>query len=136
VAELSTTDAITRAGRAVGVAAGVPGRAWLVRRLDRPADAYYLVVFGEEDAAVGVATVSRSTGEVGSAARLSGRGPHLEIDAARARELAGAGEEARAELVWRPSTASKSPLYPVWEVELPAGSVYVDQGGAVSGDSP
>lgn len=99
-------------------------------------ETYYLVVLGEERAPVAVGTVNRATGDVGSSARLAGLGPHLEVDAALARTLAGAPEKARAELVWRPSAASRSPLYPVWEVELPSGPVYVDQAGSVRHDLP
>jgi hypothetical protein len=97
---------------------------------------YYLVVLGDDGAAVAVGTVSAVTGDVGSSAHLPGRGPHIEIDAVRARALAGAGEKAVAELVWRPSLVSKSPLYPVWEVALPSGPVYVDQTGSVRRDPP
>jgi hypothetical protein len=67
---------------------------------------------------------------------LPGRGPHLEVDAARARALAGAGETAGVELVWRPSLVSKSSLYPVWEVLLPSGPAYVDQAGSVRHNPP
>ena len=91
---------------------------------------------GPPDAAVGVATVNSATGEVGSSARLPGHGPHLEIDAARARALAGADPDARTELVWHPSVSSKSALYPLWEVELPHGNAYVDQTGALASHAP
>jgi hypothetical protein len=121
---------------AVGVVSGVAGRAWPVRRLDRSGETYYLVVLGEERASVAVGTVDAATGEVGSSARLPGHGPHLEVDEVRARALASAGETAGAELVWRPSAVSKSPLYPVWEVTLPSGTAYVDQAGSVRRDPP
>ena len=116
---------------AVGAASGVAGRAWPVRRLDRPGETYYLVVLGDEGASVAVGTVNAETGDVSSSAHLPGRGPHLEVDAVRARALTNAGETAAAELVWRPSLVSKSPLYPVWEVALPSGPAYVDQAGSV-----
>ena len=119
---LSANDAVARVRAAVGVPNGIAGRAWPVRRLDRSGETYYLVVLGDEDASVAVGTVNAETGDVGSWARLPGHGPHLEVDAVRARSLAGAGETASVELVWRPSPASKSPLYPVWEVVLPSGT--------------
>jgi hypothetical protein len=136
VTELSADDAVARVRAAVSAADGVAGHAWPVRRLDRPGETYYLVVLGDEHASVAVGTVSAATGEVGSSAHLPGAGAHLAIDAERAKALAGADEAARAELVWRPSLVSKSPLYPVWEVTLPTGAVYVDQAGSVRHDPP
>ena len=50
------------------------------------------------------------------------------------------GEDARARagragaavrLVWRPSRASRSPLYPIWEVKAGSDLVYVDMTGRV-----
>ena len=127
---------MARVRAAVGAPSRVPGRAWPVRRLDRVDETYYLVVLGEERAPVAVGTVNPATGDVGSSARLAGHGPHLEVDATHARSLAGAHKTAKAELVWRPSAASKSPLYPIWEVELASGPVYVDQAGSVEHDPP
>jgi len=136
VTGLSEDDAVARVRAAVGAANGIAGRAWPVRRLDRSGERYYLVVLGDEGASVVVGTVNAVTGDVGSSASLPGRGPHLEVDAVRARALAGAGETAGAELVCRPSLVSKSPLYPVWEVALPSGPAYVDQAGSVRRDPP
>jgi hypothetical protein len=136
VTRLSEDEAVARVRTAVGAANGVAGRVWPVRRLDRPGEMYYLVVLGDDDASIAVGTVNVVTGDVGSSAHLPGRGPHLEVDAGRARTLAGAGEKAGAELVWQPSLVSKSPLYPVWEVALPSGPVYVDQAGCVRHDPP
>jgi hypothetical protein len=131
VADLTPARAISLARAHAGLDESVKGRAWRVRRLDRPDEAYYLVVLGEDAAAVAVATVSASTGDVGESARLSGRSQHLEVDASRARSLVGADEAAQAELVWRPGVASRSPLYPLWEVTGPAERIYVDQQGKV-----
>lgn len=133
---LSEDDAVASVRAAVGAPNGVAGRAWLVRRLDRPGETYYLVVLGDEGSSVAVGTVNPVTGDVGSSASLPGRHPHLEVDAVQARALAGADETAEAELVWRPSPVSKSPLYPVWEVALPSGAAYVDQARSVRNDPP
>jgi len=130
VPPISEEEAIARASAALRVDERLPARALLVHRLDRPGD-YYLVVVGGPDAAAGVATVDASTGEVGTSAQLSARGPHLAITAAGARTLAGVRGEAPARLVWRPCAASRSPLYPFWEVDDPEGPVYVDQLGRV-----
>jgi hypothetical protein len=136
VTGVSEEDAVARVRAAVGATNRVAGRAWPVRRLDRPDETYYLVVLGDERASVAVGTVNAATGEVGSSAQLPGRGRHPAVDAERAKAMAGAGDAARAELVWRPSAVSKSPLYPVWEVSLPTGTVYVDQAGSVRRDPP
>jgi hypothetical protein len=136
VTSVSDQDAVARVRAAVGASESVEGRAWRVRRLDRPGESYYLVVLGAEDASVAVGTVDATTGEVGSWARLEGCGTHLTVDGARARALAGADERADAELVWRPSPVTKSPLYPVWEVVLPSRLAYVDQAGTVRPDPP
>lgn len=131
MAELTSAEAIARARAAVGLGAAVTARAWRVRRLDRPGEAYFLVVFGDDKAAVGVAAVDAAKGEVGTSARLAGRGPHLTGDAAWAVRQAGLDPSARAELVWKPSRASRSPLYPLWEIDTARDRVYVDQQGAV-----
>jgi hypothetical protein len=133
---VSEDDAVARLRAAVDASDSVEGRAWRVRRLDRPGEAYYLVVLGDDNASVAVGTVGAMTGDIGSWAQLAGHGPHLAVDLARARALAGADESAAGELVWRPSPASKSPLYPVWEITLPSGAVYVDQTESVRLDSP
>jgi hypothetical protein len=131
MAGLSAGDAVATARRELGLDDNVPGRAWPVRRLDRPGDVYYLVVFGDDNAAVAVAAVGAQSGEMRNSARVQGVRPHLTVDDARAAELAGAGAGARIELVWRPSPASRSPLYPLWLVQTGRGEVYVDQQGAL-----
>ena len=61
-------------------------------------------------------------------AHLRGRRPHLAVDevlALRIANLAGASIK----LVWRPSRASMSPLYPFWQVTCSVAVVFVDQQG-------
>ena len=127
--ELSENEATTRARAALNLLDTVPGHAWHVRRLDREDDAYYLVVFGELDAAIAVVAVGAERGEVRTSARLPGRLPHLTIDAAQARARTNMGSDAQAELVWMPSRASRSPLYPLWEIQSGGRVVYVDHQG-------
>ncbi len=131
MSDLSPEEAITRARAATGVQQAVPARAWRVRRLDRTNDSYYLVVFGEDDAAVAVAAVGAAQGEIRSSASLPGHGPHLNVSMQEAAKRAGLGDAAQTELVWQPSAASRSPFYPVWEVRTPDRVVYVDQQGSV-----
>lgn len=123
---ITPEEAIRRAKSTMGVVESTPARAWRVRRLDR-AEAYYLVELGPQNAAAGLATVDCNSGEIGVHATLPGTGPHITVDAAAAIELAAAGAAAEAECVWMPSKATRSPLYPVWEVRTAAATKYVDQ---------
>jgi hypothetical protein len=122
---------IATARAAIGLGEEIPVRAWPVRRLDRPDGSYYLVLFGDDDATVAVATVSADGRSVQSTATLRGETGHLAIGAAAARVAAGADADAPAALVWRPCRASRSPFYPLWEVAGEPGPVYVDHAGAV-----
>jgi hypothetical protein len=131
MAEVSREEAISRARQELGVVPSTGAQAWRVGRLDRPDAAYYLVVFGGERTATGVATVDALRGEVGVSARLPGRGPHLAVDAGRAADLAGLGTGAQVDLVWQPCRASRSPLYPLWRVRMGGRTIYVDQQGGV-----
>jgi hypothetical protein len=116
--------ALEVARAATGVKPEVEGSALRVRRLDRPAE-YYLVLFDGE----AVAAVDVDRGEVLSWAAT--RGVHLAVDEGEARRLAGADAAAEAELVWRSSAESRSPLYPIWAVRRGDTTVYVDQQGGV-----
>lgn len=121
-----------RARAALGLDRSVPARARLVRRLDRPGADYFLVTLGTEEACVGVVTLDARTGETRSSASLPGVRPCLGVDEEKARAIAGG--LASAELVWKPSAASRSPLYPVWQVPTANGPVYVDQQGRLWSD--
>jgi hypothetical protein len=124
--DLTPDEAAVSARQAVGAAAAVKARAWRVVRLDRAGETYYLVVLGDDRAAVGVAAIRADTGERMASAHLGGVRQHLSVDAGRALQLAKLGN-ASAELVWQPCRASLSPLYPFWRVTGATGSVFVDQ---------
>jgi hypothetical protein len=112
-------------------AAAEPATAWSVRRLDRPDTSYYLVVLGTAPRAAHVAIIDQATGRIGSSAALpNGRSP-VALSAEGARGLAGAGRSDDAELVWMPSQASRSPLYPIWRVRASGAWRYVSQQGQV-----
>ena len=129
--ELSANEAIARARKLLDIRSQVTARAFRTRRLDQPQGAYYLVLFGEDDATTAVATIDAVSGEAMSSAKLPGRGPHLCINQAQAIDLAGKGKDVHAEMVWKPSRATRSPLYPLWEVHDGTESVFVDQQGSL-----
>ena len=124
---VSRDTAIERARVALGLDVRVPARAYYVERADRPGTPYYLVGFGDENRALGVAAVDGSTGEVSSCASVAGTEPHLPVTAARASELAGAAPIDPPRLVWRPCRASQSMLSPIWEIRTANGVVFIDQ---------
>jgi hypothetical protein len=128
--EISPQEATTRARAQAAVELSVPARSWHVRRLDRPGESYYLVVFGA-DGAVAVAAVSADKGEILTWASLPGQTTHQVIEAQDAAKLAGITQDAKAELVWQPCRATRSLLYPLWEIRTSANTVYVDQQGKV-----
>jgi hypothetical protein len=119
-------EAAVVARQAVGASAAVKARAWRVVRLDRIGESYFLVVLGDDRAAVAVAAIRADTGETMTLARLEGIRQHFLVDAARALQLANLSN-ASAELVWQPCQASLSPLYPFWRVSGATRSVFVDQ---------
>lgn len=127
IIEITQKEAIHNAKTKLGLGESTPGRPWRVRRFDRTSEAYYLIELGDSNAVVGIATVDTDTGEVGVYANLPGVRAHMAVDAQLAIELAAGGEAAQAELVWMPCSASKSPLYPLWEVRTLGGVKYVDQ---------
>jgi hypothetical protein len=127
VSELSTDEAIGRARDAIAAVGVSAARAWRVRRIDLAGDSYYLVVFGADAAAIAVVVVGAARGEIRSWATLSGTDPHRIIPSEEAIELAGTETSAQAELVWKPCSASRSPLFPLWEIRTPGHVVYVDQ---------
>jgi hypothetical protein len=128
VAGLTGEAAIERARAALALGSRVPARASYVERLDHPGLGYYLVIFGEEAEAVGVAAIDGTTGDVSSHAPLAGTRAHLPITAARALELGGA-VFGSPRLVWRPCRASQAMLSPIWEIQTAGGPIYIDQQG-------
>ena len=129
--DIGETEAIARALERLALSDATPARAVLVSRLEPPEGAYYLVVLGDPSAALGIAAVDASSGEVTQWATLAGDAPHLLPDREAAIQRAGASSARRAELVWRSSPASRSPLYPLWEIDTGDEVVYVDHAGQV-----
>jgi hypothetical protein len=129
--ELSERKAIDSARQRLGLEPGARAHAFRVLRADLPGGVYHLIVFGEPNAALGVAAVDAATGEVTNWASLPGTGPHALLDAETAIRRAGFPARSHAELVWRSSRISRSPLYPFWQVSMDKKTVYVDQQGTI-----
>jgi hypothetical protein len=130
VTHISKETGIARSRSKLGLDAGVPARVYRVQRLDRTGGKYYLVIFGEPQASVGVAAVDSMTGEVFISVKLPGTGEHMPIDSEKALSYTGVPEGAQARLVWKPFRGSRSPLYPVWEISYKERVIYVDQQGS------
>jgi len=131
MSKITEDEAIVTARSLLGFSPLIPARALLTSRADRIGEEYYLVVFGELQASIGVVAVDITSGEAMIWASLPGRGPHVPIDSETAVKRAGFQPGARARLVWRPCKASRSPLYPLWEISDNMRTVYVDQQGIV-----
>jgi len=118
--------AIASARAVLGLDAQVPARTWLVARTRPGTRDFVLVVFGDAQHASAVAAVDPIAGEVLESARLPGRAPYTLLSAAEARQRAGLGADTQARLVWDPSAASRSPFYPLWQLQRDGHTVWVD----------
>jgi hypothetical protein len=125
--ELET--ALRNARGILGLGESVPARSYLVRRLDRSGEYYYLLVFVAPDGSISIAAANAHSGAVESSA--SGLTYAPEFDASAILRQAGVGAT-DPELVWQPGSLSRSPLYPFWAVRLGAAVRYVDWNGTVS----
>ena len=129
--DVAETEAIARARERLELSDRTPALAFLVSRRDPPLGAYYLVVLGDPSAALGIAAVDTASGEVTQWATLSDAATHPLLDREAAIQRTGASSARRAELVWRSSPASRSPLYPLWEIDTGDKVVYIDHAGRV-----
>lgn len=129
--QVTEKTAIEFSRKFFGLKSTVPASAWLVSNLLESGGDYYLVVFGKEDAAVAVASVSAQYATIEISALLKGTSPHLTLSREKALELCAAAPGTKIHLVWKPCDLSRSPLYPIWEVESAGGVFYVSQGGVV-----
>jgi hypothetical protein len=126
MAGITPEEAIVRAREALGLPALTTGKVLRVERLDEPTSAYYLVLlaFGGRDRHV--ALIDARTGALDQDAELIGAHPMLNMEQAIA--ISGLNHPS-ARLVWCPSRASFSPLYPIWEISTTRERRYVDQQG-------
>jgi hypothetical protein len=94
---------------------------------------YYLVMLRDDGRTVAIAAVDAASGKIREAAHIGRNGSPVQVSAERAVKLSGVRAVKTVELVWQPCRATRSPLYPVWQV---AGDrvAYVDQQGKVWSD--
>ncbi|MET0655037.1 MAG: hypothetical protein ABWY94_05650 [Pseudoxanthomonas sp.] len=114
-------EAIRQARRLLGLPASEAGSAWHVRRLDGQ-EAYFLV-----HADGRVACLDADSGAMLASAD-SVREP-VALSRERALSVAAMGDDASAELVWKPCPATMSMFDPLWLVARDGRSTYVDQRG-------
>jgi hypothetical protein len=124
--ERSRQRAIVAAREALGLAASHAARVWPVTRLKPGAHHYFLIVFGTEQASVGIAAVDSISNAILAKALLPGRELHRLLSAEEAIQRAGFGPGTKATLVWEPSHASRSPFYPLWQLTDQNETVWVD----------
>jgi hypothetical protein len=125
--EINSEQAIARARKALGAPESGAAQALRVERLDAPAAAYFLVLLSSGGRVRHVATIDANTGALQEDANITG--DHLMLTREQAITAAGLGSAVRARLVWRPGPASRSPLYPIWEISSSTRRCYVDQQG-------
>jgi hypothetical protein len=126
MAEIQPEDAIRRAREALGLPGSVSGKALRVERLDRPLDAYYLVLFSGRGNGH-IAVIDANSGTLDQHASITEIERHLTVSKEQAIDAAKLGERSSARLVWLPSRASRSPFYPIWEISSGGERRYVDQ---------
>ena len=131
MSEVSEPEAIALARARLELSPTTVASASRVARIDSPGGTYYLIVLGDPGAALGVAAVDAASGEVTHWATLPGERPHVLLDRETAARRARPSSGRKPRLVWRSSPASRSPFYPLWEVDTGEKTVYVDQEGRV-----
>ncbi|MFT3948591.1 MAG: hypothetical protein QM763_16630 [Agriterribacter sp.] len=132
MSEITEAKAIELSRKYFDLKEPVLASVWKVTNLNDQDNNYFLVIFGEIDASLAIATVKIKKGDLGITARLSGTLPHLNISKEKALELSNSIENAPIELVWKPGKLSLSQLYPIWKVDAPSGILYINQEGIIS----
>jgi hypothetical protein len=122
--------------RAVRIAAnaaqvsGPPVATHIVERLDGQ-HPYFLVHFGELGGRGAAVMVDAMDGSVMARAAVERVEQPWLLKDDRAAEIANCGQPVETRLVWKPSRATRSPFYPLWEVSTASETVWVDQSGRV-----
>lgn len=130
---MTSEEAIARGRTALGESAGTATALAVVRLDGHPP--YWLVTIDADERTLGVAAIG-DDGELVGSGTPSRPGRHLTVDAARAREIAGAPVDAASRLVWLSSRATASPLFPLWEVTSEGRPQWVALDGALVTELP
>ena len=117
----SSEKAVAVARRMLALPPSEEGKAWHVRRLDGNG-AYFLVQVGGR-----IACIEATSGALLTSA-IASRAP-VAVSREAAVAIAGGGDVASAELVWKASAATLSMFDPLWSVTLEDVVVFVDQRG-------
>jgi hypothetical protein len=115
----TSEQALTHARQLLGLPPSANGSAWRVRRLDVN-EAYFLVHVGGRVACLDAASFALLTSATAAKAPVT-------VSPESARTIAGLGDAASTELVWKPSAATLSMFDPLWSVTLGGRVVFVDQ---------
>ena len=118
--------AVANAREALALGAGQQARVWEIGRLRASAQPFLLIIFGPPEHVMGIATVDSQSGNVLQHARLPGVGSHDVMSAEEATKRANFPAKSRAQLVWDPTPASRSPFYPLWQISDADRRVWVD----------
>lgn len=124
--DTSKKRAIANARQALGLDANASARVWSITRLKPGRHNYFLVVFGTDEASVGIAAVDAYSMEILEKARLPGFQTHQLLSAREAIQRARLTAGTKAALVWEPTAASRSPFYPLWQLTTQTETVWVD----------
>jgi hypothetical protein len=128
-ARISEQRAVSIASGAVQLS-GLPAVAHLVERLDGQ-HPYFLVHFGEPGERGAAVLVDATDGSVMACAAVERVEQPWLIKDERAVKIANCAQPVETRLVWKPSRATRSPFYPLWEVSTASERVWVDQSGRV-----
>jgi hypothetical protein len=125
---ISGAQAESIAAAAVRARDNAAARRYFVERLDA-GHAYFLIVIGAQGSPGAIVAVDAVSGEIASSARFARLDNPWLLEEKKAIEVARLPGPATARLVWGPSRASLSPLYPLWEIAAGGRSVYIDAAG-------
>lgn len=109
---------------------GLPAAAHLVERLDGQ-HPYFLVHLGGPGQPGAAVMVDAMDGSVMARAVVERVEHPWLMEQERAVRIAGCAKPVDVRLVWKPSQATRSPFYPLWEIAMASGIVWVDQSGRV-----
>ena len=131
--EPSELAAIETARQKLTLGPSVAVSSWRISHLGPRGEDFFLLVFHKDHHDVGIAAVGIRTNEIMTSATLPGDGSHpiLSVEQALSKLHPRSSEGFRAELVWKPCRASRSPLYPIWRLWSSTEELFVDQCGQV-----